>query len=306
MGKKTLFLIGILLTIIIGSYCYWVYCCGCCVKEEKSSSVMAQSNRPLLEEEGFPFNWSDNLSNNEYHCTDNFIFKQGQPIIVEPISDSVDIGIDKLRQHLVNNSERDLLITGYYGETEAESMPNLGLKRAEAIKEYLVSKGLNPAKIYLASQLTDQLNVSNNNVMKSSSLKIGSKDEFGDVLLDLNYARLTTGLKAHPLNIYFDYNRDKLAISQAKTDSLNNIIDYLKEVPGSKIKLVGHTDNRGNPNYNMVLGKKRAEILKAYLINRGIDSSVIEVESAGQTRPIASNDSSAGRSLNRRTEITIQ
>ncbi|GAA5220312.1 hypothetical protein GCM10025777_09420 [Membranihabitans marinus] len=267
---------------------------------------MAQSNRPLLEEEGFPFNWSDNLSNNEYHCTDNFIFKQGQPIIVEPISDSVDIGIDKLRQHLVNNSERDLLITGYYGETEAESMPNLGLKRAEAIKEYLVSKGLNPAKIYLASQLTDQLNVSNNNVMKSSSLKIGSKDEFGDVLLDLNYARLTTGLKAHPLNIYFDYNRDKLAISQAKTDSLNNIIDYLKEVPGSKIKLVGHTDNRGNPNYNMVLGKKRAEILKAYLINRGIDSSVIEVESAGQTRPIASNDSSAGRSLNRRTEITIQ
>ena len=68
--------------------------------------------------------------------------------------------------------------------------------------------------------------------------------------------------------------------------------------------MVGHTDNSGTYERNMVLSKERAASVKNYLVsNLGIDPARIRTEGVGQVCPVASNNSEIGKKLNRRVEI---
>ena len=83
------------------------------------------------------------------------------------------------------------------------------------------------------------------------------------------------------------------------------LLKLMKDVPSLKIEISGHTDNTGNANTNMNLGKGRADFAKDYLVKNGILSDNIETSSKGQTNPIADNNTEEGRTKNRRTVITI-
>ena len=79
------------------------------------------------------------------------------------------------------------------------------------------------------------------------------------------------------------------------------------EPSGSVDGLTGHTDNYGDPEQNLrYFGMKRAESLKAYMVNQGVDASQIRCESKGQNEPIAPNDSRANRAKNRRAVISFE
>ena len=69
------------------------------------------------------------------------------------------------------------------------------------------------------------------------------------------------------------------------------------------LKLGGHTDNIGTANMN--LSKDRAESVKNYLLSQGANSSLIEAVGYGETQPIATNKTAAGRQVNRRVEFTL-
>jgi OOP family OmpA-OmpF porin len=69
-----------------------------------------------------------------------------------------------------------------------------------------------------------------------------------------------------------------------------------------RIQISGHTDNVGNPQRNRALSQSRAEAVRAYLVEHGIDGSRVEAIGYGDTRPVASNDTEAGRQQNRRIE----
>ena len=85
-------------------------------------------------------------------------------------------------------------------------------------------------------------------------------------------------------------------------DSLSN---GLKEYVEGTIKIEGHTDNTGSAEYNMGLSKKRAENAKAYLVDKGIDPSRIEVDGKGADEPRYPNDTAEERMKNRRIEISL-
>ncbi len=72
-----------------------------------------------------------------------------------------------------------------------------------------------------------------------------------------------------------------------------------------KVQIVGHTDNRGAAAANLTLSMERAEAVRNYLLGRGVAADRMAVEGKGDTAPIASNDTEAGRALNRRTEIIV-
>lgn len=74
---------------------------------------------------------------------------------------------------------------------------------------------------------------------------------------------------------------------------------------GFSLKLAGHTDFVGSDAANMILSKDRAESVKSYLVSQGSNSSRIEAVGYGETQPIASNKTDAGRQKNRRVEMTI-
>ena len=72
-----------------------------------------------------------------------------------------------------------------------------------------------------------------------------------------------------------------------------------------KIKITGHTDNVGSPDYNMKLSLRRAEAVRDYLISIGVDPSKLEVKGEGMTKPVADNSTKEGRAKNRRVEVEV-
>jgi OOP family OmpA-OmpF porin len=83
------------------------------------------------------------------------------------------------------------------------------------------------------------------------------------------------------------------------------VLPVLEENPDLRLRVAGHTDASGDPNYNLYLSEKRAEAVRTALVARGISADRIETVGYGSQQPIAPDDSPENRRINRRTEITV-
>ncbi len=102
------------------------------------------------------------------------------------------------------------------------------------------------------------------------------------------------------------FETGKAVIKDVSFESLDKLAALLVKKPEWKLKITGHTDSQGNAQNNMVLSKKRAEAVSAYLISKGIDAeNRIIVAYFGEEKPIADNDTEAGRQKNRRVEMDV-
>ena len=104
-------------------------------------------------------------------------------------------------------------------------------------------------------------------------------------------------------NIYFDY--DKATIREDSLVSIEKIAGVLKAYPGAKVRIEGHTDSIASDAYNQKLSERRAESVKAKLIEYGVEASRFETVGYGETKPIAPNATPEGRADNRRIEFRI-
>jgi outer membrane protein OmpA-like peptidoglycan-associated protein len=86
---------------------------------------------------------------------------------------------------------------------------------------------------------------------------------------------------------------------------LEKLIEFLKQNPTLVIEIEGHTDNVGSQQMNQKLSEERAEEVYNYLISKGIKDYKMKYKGYGFAKPIATNDTPEGRSLNRRTEFVI-
>ncbi|MBL4759236.1 MAG: OmpA family protein [Mariprofundaceae bacterium] len=103
--------------------------------------------------------------------------------------------------------------------------------------------------------------------------------------------------------ISFAYNSSKL--TPAFQTTLNKVADILTRYPRTTIKITGHSDNRGSAQYNQQLSEQRAQAVKWYLMDRGMAARRVIIDGRGEMQPRASNDTEAGRQLNRRVEMLI-
>ncbi|HEY0609252.1 MAG TPA: OmpA family protein [Chitinophaga sp.] len=101
-----------------------------------------------------------------------------------------------------------------------------------------------------------------------------------------------------------EFATGKASIKPSSFPSLNRVAELLK-TKNFSLKLAGHTDNVGRDDNNMRLSKDRAESVKEYLVSQGANPSRIEATGYGETQPIASNKTAAGRQKNRRVEFTL-
>ncbi len=88
-------------------------------------------------------------------------------------------------------------------------------------------------------------------------------------------------------------------------DELDRVAKVLHDYPDTRIVVEGHTDSVGSPDSNQVLSERRADAVRSDLIEQGVSPRRIETYGYGQSRPVASNRTEAGRQVNRRVEITI-
>jgi outer membrane protein OmpA-like peptidoglycan-associated protein len=87
--------------------------------------------------------------------------------------------------------------------------------------------------------------------------------------------------------------------------ALNTIASTLKEYNQTIVEVSGHTDSIGSDAANQVLSERRANAVSSYLIGQGVVRERFEVVGMGERYPVASNDTDAGRALNRRVEIRL-
>jgi outer membrane protein OmpA-like peptidoglycan-associated protein len=104
-------------------------------------------------------------------------------------------------------------------------------------------------------------------------------------------------------NIFFD--TDKYDLKNTSQIELDRLVTLLNRFSNLKIEIGGHTDNVGSVSANQTLSRNRAKEVMQYLISKGIAASRLTFKGYGESKPIASNETEAGRALNRRTEFKV-
>jgi outer membrane protein OmpA-like peptidoglycan-associated protein len=103
--------------------------------------------------------------------------------------------------------------------------------------------------------------------------------------------------------LLFDFDSDRIKPEAAK--NLQELAKSLNKFGNSNLMIVGHTDSQGEDAYNMALSVRRANAASAYLQSQGVPASRISTAGRGESEPVASNDTDAGRQQNRRVEVAI-
>lgn len=312
MSKKTGYLLGILLTIIIGMILAWFFCCKHnTTQAADDNSSASQDNSEIVTTDTTPtrfaFDLKDPNGSFAFNSTDNFDFNGSEFNFIQPLSEKVNGGIDQLQAYLSqdDNSKKYLDITGFYTSKEANpsAFPNLGIARANAVKNYLVSKGIPSNRLNTIGTLNDKL-VPDGTIYRGP---VGYRmyDVADDSSEDEELEALKARINADPLVLYFGNAEASIELSATQRQKIADISHYLDKVAGSSIDIEGHTDNTGSRTTNTRLGRNRAGFIKSYFVSNGISESKINTSSKGPDEPVATNETEEGRSKNRRSIVTL-
>lgn len=307
MSKKTLYLLGILLTIIIGTFLYWNLCCKVCnaEKNEKPAVVIPTPKEVQLA----PFGIKEVNDNLLVKMEEQFSFSKSNFVVTEDaLPKDVNDGVLKIKEYLDESGKKHFNIVGYYTSDEVNdsAYPNLGLARASAVKKYMVSKGVSAKLINTFGELNDKLEADANNIIYNTiDFSIIDKDELTSKTEEEALIKACEALKDDPLVLNFQTNQAAIVLSESQRKKFARISKCVDKL-GAKVKVVGHTDSTGNPDNNVILGQERAEFAKKYLVKNGILSGNVIATSKGQSEPISSNATAKGRAENRRTVVTIE
>lgn len=142
-------------------------------------------------------------------------------------------------------------------------------------------------------------------IFKTVTVNIPTPEEFKQIVdKPIFMDKVAVGVRTILSNIYFDF--DMATLKSSSDIELHKLRRLLAENPTLKIRIDGHTDNIGSPQYNKELSHRRAKAVVTWLINHGISSNRLSSKGYGQEVPLASNDDEEeGRELNRRTEFVI-
>jgi|SRR5690606_34135873 len=297
---KLAYQVGIVLTIVLGSFFNWILCC-----EPSDLSAVEQGITPLTQQANavaLPFEISDHTGDFAYQADTNFNFNASDFIIKRPVSTQIDQGITSLKSYIGNQNNKFVDITGYYDplEINTSAFPNLGLARANAVKNYLLSLGVSSKKLNIHGSPKEDLLLRDNNVVEGPiSVAITENANIKDAQATVD------AIKKNPIILHFDSGKSTIELTQTQRGKYLDMVRALDKVDNVSILVEGHTDNTGAAEGNLILGKKRATFIKEYLVENGIAPIRIQTVSKGQDEPIAANETEEGRAQNRRIVITV-
>ncbi len=122
---------------------------------------------------------------------------------------------------------------------------------------------------------------------------------------EVTSVKTTTTAGNRKLTFYFPYGSQSSQYSSGSESDLQELVDAAKAA-GKKITVSGHTDSDSSAEFNMSLGKRRADKVRAKVISLGMSGSDVISKSFGETKPIASNATEEGKQKNRRVELIIE
>lgn len=225
---------------------------------------------------------------------------------------------------------RTLTITGYYAtdETNRTSFANLGLARAEGIKQYFVQQGIPAASLATKGEARSGKSTGGGEngglvfTPEGDSLYGGIGFAFrGAAVTPTASATATMPLPAteeglaaaekytsvfEPIDLYFPLGGANYIKTSATTKFFDEAAKYLAAHTDKKLLLTGHTDNSGPNAVNLRLSRDRANGVKVRLRKSGINQQQIVVDAKGETAPKAPNNTREGRKANRRVTVVVR
>ncbi len=302
MGKKIIYLLGIFLTITIGTYFYW---------KEINKNQIKPTSIPKIEKKAtvkdkpsLKFGTLDENGNTNFTLKDDIKFKKSS--MEFSVSENLDNKIGEVKDFMSGDKkeEKALSITGYYmsDETNSTAFPNIGHARANSIKNYISKKGISTRDINVVGELNDRMKIDTSNIMQNPlRFSIGKSKDHSEMI-----ERIIREIQENPLSLNFNSGEFNTNLTSKQRMKVVNISTYLDKVDNAFCSIIGHTDNTGSYNSNMSLGNKRAEFIKQYFTKSGIPNDKIEVSSKGETQPVSTNKTKIGRAKNRRVITSIK
>lgn len=224
---------------------------------------------------------------------------------------SVQPELDSLAAYLKANPNKKVTLTGLYGadEQNSTSFANLGLARADGIKQWLVKTTGLPDSLFV----TEAREVGNL-VMNAAGDSLYGGIDFGFANLapvkDPEAEQLAAAEKYEdifkPMDLYFATGSADYLQTPDNQKFLAEATKYLATHPDKKLVLTGHTDNVGADDTNMRLSEKRAGAVKEQFVKAGMNAEQLSVLAKGESEPQADNNTPEGRKANRRVAIVVQ
>jgi outer membrane protein OmpA-like peptidoglycan-associated protein len=143
----------------------------------------------------------------------------------------------------------------------------------------------------------------------SENVYVPKTEDYKELIKLIELEKIKVGERIILKNIFFEFDKADL-LPESKME-LDRLVELLNRYPAMKIEISGHTDSKGNDEYNLKLSQARAQAVVDYLISKGISKDRLQAKGYGETKPIAPNqnpdgsDNEEGRQLNRRTEFKI-
>ena len=273
---------ALLIAIIIALQCflgwrYWTDSKACCGDSTETSAVSEVTKKvapaaavvPAVKKVTGPllFNWS----NGETITDDTW------PARKKSILDGLKDG-------------QKLEITGLYrsDEKNTSTFENLGIARANETRKLFTE--LKDDQVILLGKLVND--------------KVDQSGPFASARFANRTMNNSIKETADVTQIYFPYNSTNKLNDSVVEKYLDDVATRVK-ASGEKVSLTGHTDDRGDDASNLRLGQMRADIVKRYLLSKGVAANKVVATSAGEKSPIATNATKEGRAKNRRTELKI-
>lgn len=102
------------------------------------------------------------------------------------------------------------------------------------------------------------------------------------------------------------FKTNQAVLTKESLPTLDRAVAVLREYASVRLEIAGHTDDSGKADKNRELSQARAEAVRAYLIKQGVDGARLTSVGYGPDKPVASNDTTAGRAKNRRVEFVLR
>lgn len=208
--------------------------------------------------------------------------------------------LDTLATILSRDSSKNLTITAFYRENEMDIQPgyfeSIGIARADSIRLLLLANGIKKGRITLEDGISEDSLLQKPLLFE---LYDGSNlDEYAK--LEFTFTNMTFS------DANFKFNSDEFNPGKPFLLYADSLKTYLNLHNDKKLRIIGHTDKIGKTKYNKNLGLRRAKNTKKYLEDSLNISSPIDVESKGESEPVATNKTKKGRQKNRRVNFVIE
>ncbi len=267
--------------------------CGVCYTSNIAKEKVEVTSTDEIQKRSMVFAIADTNGNTLFEFPESFtINASGDNVFVPESMQGIK---DSIFNFLNLNQNKELLISAKYLEREGEP---IGINRANFLKNFLVkNSGINPSKIIPEAVLSDYAYDDEGHYYEGVAMLFRNQSDETKRLFEQSITNKTLYSNFASTEFKPDRNLQAYAFE---------LKQYLEAYPEVSVSIRGHTDNVGSASSNYRFGLQRAQNVADYLASQGIAKSKMSVDSKGEEKPIASNDTEEGRAKNRRITISIK